>query len=125
VPAKSLKDVAGLYRRHDGEFTVTVVDDRLELKVVHIDEKTGEVEAEDLYPLVAVGERRYQVPDGQGKGSTVDFIEYEGYGATQHFLRMGGRLSERTDESAKAKAKAPAKKSAPKDKKSKSTGKKK
>lgn len=58
---KKLAAVAGPYRRHDGIFTVRVVGDRLDLEVVHLDEVTGEVQDEQAYPLVAVGERRYQV----------------------------------------------------------------
>lgn len=99
---KQLKDVAGIYRRHDGTFTVSVVDDRLNLDVVDLDEETGEVEDERTYPLVAVGKRRYQVPDGPNRHAIVDFIEYDGNGPRQHFLRMGGRLAERLDAPSKA-----------------------
>ncbi len=107
---KQLKEVAGTYRRHDGTFTVSVVDDRLDLEVVHIDEESGEVEDEQSYPLVAVGKYRYQVPDGPNKHAIVDFIEYGGNGPRQHFLRMGGRLAERLDAPSKgatAKGKTP------------------
>ncbi len=97
VSGKKLDAVTGSYRRHDGTFTVTAVDDRLDLAVVHLDEQTGAAEDEQTYPLVAVGERRYLVPDGPNKDAIVDFIDYEGNGSTQHFLRMGGRLAERDD----------------------------
>lgn len=96
--AKKLKDVAGTYRRHDGTFTIKVIDARLDLHVVHLDEESGEVEDEEqVYPLVCVGDRRYQVPDGPNKHAIVDFIDYGGYGETQRFLRMGGRLAERQE----------------------------
>jgi len=95
--AKALAEVAGTYRRHDGVFTVTVTGDRLDLNVVHLDEETGEVEKEQSYPLVPVGKRRYQVPDGPNRHAIVDFIDYEGNGAPQRFLRLGGRLAERAD----------------------------
>lgn len=97
LSGKKLAAVTGTYRRHDGTLTVTVAGDRLDLEVVHLDEETGEVEDEQTYPLVAVGERRYQVPDGPNKHAIVDFIDYRGYGQPQHFLRMGGRLAERTE----------------------------
>lgn len=105
-PAKALKAVAGTYRRHDGVLTVTVVDDRLDLAVAYHDEETGEAEDEQIYPLFAIGERRYRVPDGPNKGAIVDFIEYEGNGTLQHFLRIGGRLAERTGEPGPAKTSA-------------------
>jgi CubicO group peptidase (beta-lactamase class C family) len=95
--ADQLRDVAGHYLRHDGTFTISVEDDRLAMHLVHIDEETGEVESEDHFPLVAVGERRYQIPDGPGKGSIVDFIAYEGNGRPQQFIRFGGRLAEREE----------------------------
>ena len=98
VSGEKLAAVAGTYHRHDGIFTVRVVGDRLDLEVVHLDEETGEVEDEQIYPLVAVGKRRYQVPDGPNKHAIVDFIEYHGNGEPQHFLRMGGRLAERMGE---------------------------
>ncbi len=101
--SKQLNGVAGVYSRHDGEFTVSVVDNRLNLKVVHLDESSGKVESEDSYPLVAVGERRFRVPDGPNKGSFVDFIEYAGNDALQHFLRIGGRLAERLDDTPRTK----------------------
>jgi len=92
-----LQELTGMYQRHDSAFTVTVVeDDHLNLHVVHIDEESGEVEGEDDFPLVAVDERRYRIPDGPGKGSIVDFIAYDGNGTPQQLLRMGGRLAERT-----------------------------
>lgn len=97
VSGKELADMGGTYRRHDGTFTVTAVDDRLDLAIVHLDETTGAVEDEQTYPLVAVGERRYRVPDGPNKDAIVDFIDYEGNGSSQRFLRMGGRLAERDD----------------------------
>jgi CubicO group peptidase (beta-lactamase class C family) len=117
-----LQDVAGTYVRHDGAFTISAVDDRLEMTARSIDEDTGEVEDETIYPLIAVGERRYRVPDGPGKGSIVDFIAYEGNGEPQHYLRMGGRLAERTTTAAGKQASA---KKAGKAKKSKTGGKKK
>lgn len=92
---KQLKAVAGTYRRHDGTFTVTVAGDRLDLAVANLDEASGDIEDEQVYPLVAVGERRYQVPDGPNRHAIVDFIDYTGNGEPQHFLRMGGRLAER------------------------------
>ncbi|CAN5743882.1 hypothetical protein BH20CHL3_BH20CHL3_13830 [soil metagenome] len=97
VTSKQLKGAAGVYTRHDGEFTVTALDDRLDLTVVDLDEETREVEGEDVYPLVAVDERRFRVPDGPTKGSIVAFIDYGGLGATKRFLRMGGRLAEGGD----------------------------
>lgn len=102
LSGKKLNDVAGTYRRHDGTFTVTVAGDRLDLDVVHLDEESGEVEDEQVYPLAAAGGRRYQVPDGPNKHAIVDFIEYTGNGPRQHFLRMGGRLAERLEEPSKA-----------------------
>ena len=112
---KQLAELAGTYTRHDGESTVAVVDDRLELKVAHINEENGEVEGEDTYPLIAVGELRYRIPDGPAKNAIVDFIEYTGNGRKQLYIRMGGRLSERAADDAKS-AKAPAGKSAAKGK---------
>ncbi len=121
LSGKGLAAVAGIYRRHDGIFTVTVAGDRLDLEVVHLDEENGEVEDEQTYPLVAVGERRFQVPDGPNKHAIVDFIDYRGNGAPQHFLRTGGRLAERIDETAPRKVKkVKAGKPAAKGKKSKS-----
>lgn len=77
VSTRKLAKVAGTYRRHDGILTVTVAGDRLDLEVVNLDEETGEVDDEQTYPLVAVGERRYQVPDGPNKHAIVDFIDYQ------------------------------------------------
>lgn len=119
---KKLMEVAGTYRRHDGIFTVTVAGDRLDLEVVHLDEESGEVEDEQTYPLVAVGQRRFQVPDGPNKHAIVDFIDYRGNGETQHFLRMGGRLAERSGAKGDQPAKA-TKDAASKGRKSKSPAK--
>ncbi len=96
LSGKKLATVAGAYRRHDGVLTVRVVDGRLDLDVVRLNEESGEVEDDVTYPLVAIGDDRYQVPDGPNKHAIVDFIEYAGHGELQHFLRMGGRLAERT-----------------------------
>lgn len=95
LSAKQLQAFAGEYRRHDGRCTVSVVDDRLDLRVVSLDEESGEVEDDKTYPLLPVGERRFRVPDGPNKGAIVDFIAYIGNGQAQDFLRMGGRLAER------------------------------
>ncbi len=97
VSGKTLHAMTGTYRRHDATLTVTTVDDRLALAVVHLDEVTGEAEDEQSYPLVAVGDRRYQVPDGPNKDAIVDFIDYRGNGSTQRFLRLAGRLAEREE----------------------------
>jgi hypothetical protein len=92
---KQLKAFAGEYRRHDGRFTVSVVDDRLDLRVESLDEESGEVEDDKTSPLLPVGERRFRVPDGPNKGAIVDVIAYAGNGREQEFLRTGGRLAER------------------------------
>jgi CubicO group peptidase (beta-lactamase class C family) len=93
--AGALAAIAGTYLRHDGEFRIVAGADHLAMTVVSIDEESREVEREDTYPLLPVGKRRYRVPDGPGKGSTVDFITYDGNGTAQEFLRFGGRLAER------------------------------
>jgi CubicO group peptidase (beta-lactamase class C family) len=101
VPARStlankqLKAFAGDYTRHDGRFSVSVVDDRLDLRVISIDEESGDVEDDKTYPILPVGERRFRVPDGPNKGAIVDFIAYDGNGRAESFIRMGGRLAER------------------------------
>ena len=94
----ALTDVTGTYLRHDGTFKVEAATDYLQLTVSHIDEENGEIESEESFPLVAVGPRCFRVPDGPGRGSIVDFISYAGNGEQQEFLRMGGRLAERTAE---------------------------
>ncbi len=103
LSAKKLDAFAGTYLRHDGRFTVSVVDDRLDFRMVSLDEETGDEEADRTYPLVAVGERRFRVPDGPNKGAIVDFIAYDENGASQEFVRIGGRLAERAATPAPAK----------------------
>ncbi|HYI24751.1 MAG TPA: serine hydrolase domain-containing protein [Thermomicrobiales bacterium] len=95
LSAKKIAAFAGDYHRHDGQFTLTVADHGLDFRMLSLDEETGAVEADRTFPLVAVGERRFWVPDGVMKGAIVDFITYEGNGTTQEYLRTGGRLAER------------------------------
>ncbi len=100
---KKLAAFAGTYNRHDSTSEVTVVDTRLELTIESRDEESGEVESTTTYPLVPVGNNRFIVPDGPGKGNTVDFIEYTGNGDPQALLRRGGRLAIRDGDDAPAK----------------------
>jgi hypothetical protein len=93
---QALASFAGTWERHDGHYTVTVVDDRLDIRVVSIHEETGEVEDDQVYPLVPVADTRFRVPDGPNKGASIDFITWQGGGVTREFLRMGGRLAERS-----------------------------
>jgi CubicO group peptidase (beta-lactamase class C family) len=102
---KKLAAFAGTYQRHDSTSQVTVADTWLELTVESRDEETGEVESSTTYPLVAVGESRFIIPDGPGKGSIVDFIEYTGNGESQSLLRRGGRLAIRDGSDTPAKGK--------------------
>jgi CubicO group peptidase (beta-lactamase class C family) len=95
---KKLSAFAGSYNRHDAAQVVTVADSHLELTVESRDEESGEVESTTTYPLIPVGDTRFIVPDGPGKGNTVDFLEYNGNGEPQVLLRRGGRLAIRDGE---------------------------
>jgi CubicO group peptidase (beta-lactamase class C family) len=103
LSAKKTEAFAGDYTRHDGRFTVSVAPHGLDFRMLSLDEETGEEEADRTFPLVAVGDRRFWVPDGPMKGAVIDFITYEGNGSTQEFVRLGGRLAERVAEPKPAK----------------------
>lgn len=102
---KKLAAFAGTYNRHDTTNEVAVVDGYLELTVESRDEESGEVESTTTYPLIPVGDTRFVVPDGPGKGNIVDFIEYSGNGEPQSLLRRGGRLAIREEDAKPAKGK--------------------
>ncbi len=103
MPQEELARFAGMYRRRDGQITLTVEDGGLRREMRFTDPLDGK---EQIFPpnlLRPIGDREFIVvtPD-ENEGSRVDFLLAED--GTPRFLRIGGRLADYVPPAATGKA---------------------
>lgn len=93
APADQLARFAGVYRRPEGEITLTAVDGGLRREMTLKDMLDGKEETYPPHLLRPIGDLEFVVvADDENDGSRVDFILSDD--GAPRFFRMGGRLAD-------------------------------
>lgn len=96
ISPEALRRYAGHYTQPQAEFTVSVDGGGLRVQPESISPLTGKRTTPPAFRMAAIGEHEFVITSGDAEGRRVDFFGNGGDTDLPRFIRVHGRLAERT-----------------------------